>query len=130
LKQAQSSKLMMWFLAYSAAIPDAKSSFDNLYGPNCGLKGNLACFQNDEFDRLFKQMEVLPHGPERTKIFHQMTRIFATYSPWKVNMHRIMVDMWYPYVTGFRRPLIQTENWWRFVDVDMEAKKKYLETRG
>jgi ABC-type transport system substrate-binding protein len=130
LKQAQSSKLMMWYLAYSASTPDAKSTFDNLYGPNCGLKGNLSCFQVDEFDRLFKQMEVLPHGPERTKIFQQMTRIFATYTPWKLNMHRIMVDMWYPYVIGFRRPLIQTENWWRFADIDLDAKKKYLEARG
>ena len=48
----------------------------------------------------------------------------------KVNMHRIMVDMWYPYVIGFRRPLIQTENWWRFADIDLDARKKYLESRG
>ncbi|MBL8520779.1 MAG: bicyclomycin resistance protein [Betaproteobacteria bacterium] len=130
LKQAQNSKLMMWFLGYSASQPDAKSSFDNLYGPNCGLKGNLACFQVDEFDRLYKKAEVLPHGPERTKIFQEMTRIFATYTPWKVNMHRIMVDMWYPYVIGFRRPLIQTENWWRFVDIDLGAKKAYLARNG
>jgi ABC-type transport system substrate-binding protein len=126
LKQAQASKLMMWFLAYSGNMPDAKSAFDNLYGPNCGLRGNLACFQVAEFDALYKQAEKLPHGPERTQIFQRMTKIFATYLPWKVNMHRIMVDMWYPYVIGFRRPLIQTENWWRFVDIDLEKRAAYL----
>ena len=39
---------------------------------------------------------------------------------------RIMTDMWYPYVIGFRRPLMQTQSWWRFVDIDLDAQKKYL----
>jgi ABC-type transport system substrate-binding protein len=130
LKESNAGKLMMWALAGSAAQPDAKTWLESLYGPNCGFKGNRACFQSKEYDELYETALKLPDSPERTRIYQQMTRIVATYVPWKINMHRIMVDMWYPYVIGFRRPLLQTDNWWRFVDIDLDAKKKYLEQNG
>ena len=64
LKQAQSKLDVV--LAYSASTPDAKSSFDNLYGPNCGLKGIL-CRAFRWMNSTGFQMEVLPHGPNARK---------------------------------------------------------------
>ena len=32
-------------------------------------------------------------------------------------MHRISTDLWYPWVTGYRRPLFWNE-FWHLVDVD------------
>jgi len=55
-----------------------------------------------------------------------MARIMVAYAPWKVNMHRILTDMWYPYVIGFRRPLVQTQSWWRYADIDLELQKQFL----
>ena len=68
----------------------------------------------------------MPDSPERTKMYQEMARLFAAYAPYKLNMHRIMTDMWYPYVHGFRRPLMQTQSWWKYADIDLEAQKKYL----
>ena len=34
--------------------------------------------------------------------------------------------MWFPYVIGFRRPMVQTQNWWRFVDIDLALQKDWL----
>ncbi|MBL8520780.1 MAG: bicyclomycin resistance protein [Betaproteobacteria bacterium] len=130
LKESNAGKLMMWALGGSAAQPDAKTWLESLYGPNCGFKGNRACFQNAEYDRLYEKSLEMPDSPERTRIYQQMTRIFASYVPWKINTHRITVDMWYPYVIGFRRPLVQTDNWWRFVDIDLALRQKYVEARG
>jgi ABC-type transport system substrate-binding protein len=125
LKEAYAGKLMMWQLGSSSAAPDALSSLTNLYGPNAGLKGNLSNFRLAEFDRLYERAELLPHGPERTKVFQEAAKLMVAYAPWKLNTHRVYTDMWYPYVIGFRRPLIQTQNWWRYVDIDLEKQKAY-----
>ena len=50
-----------------------------------------------------------------------MARLVAAYAPWRINTHRIYTDIWYPYVIGFRRPLIQVQNWWKYVDIDKQA---------
>ncbi len=125
LKESNAGKLMMWFLAGSASAPDADTWLQSLYGPNCGFKGNRACFQLKEYDALFEKAERMPDSPERTKLYQEMARLMVVYAPWKINMHRILTDMWYPYVIGFRRPLVQTENWWRYVDIDLEVKKQF-----
>ena len=34
------------------------------------------------------------------------------------HVHRIYTDMWHPWVVGYRRPLVQSSNWWKYVDID------------
>ena len=126
LKESNAGKLMMWFLGGSASAPDADTWLQSLYGPNCGYKGNRACFQLKEYDAAFEKAERMPDSPERTKLYQEMARLMVVYAPWKINMHRILTDMWYPYVIGFRRPLVQTQTWWKYADIDLDAQKQYL----
>ncbi len=125
LKESNAGKLMMWQLGGSATTPSADTWLQTLYGPNEGFKGNRARFKSKEYDALFEKSELLPHSPERTALYQQMARIMVSYAPWKINTHRIITDLWYPYVQGFRRPLVQSQSWWRFVDVDVPLLKQY-----
>ena len=125
LKESNAGKLMMWQLGNSASSPDAGSSLQSLHGPACGFKGNRACFKSDDYDAAYQAAEKLPHGPERTALYQKMAKLIVAYAPWRINTHRIITDMWYPYVVGFRRPLVQTQSWWKFVDVDLDIQKKY-----
>ena len=120
LKEAYAGKLMMWQLGSSSAAPDALITLKDLYGPYSGLKGNITNFKLAEFDRLFEQAELLPDSPERTQVFQEMAKLIAAYAPWRINTHRVYTDIWYPYVIGFRRPLIQVQNWWKYVDIDKQ----------
>ena len=126
LKESNAGKLMMWQLGGSAASPDAGGTLQTLYGPNCGFKGNRACFKLKEYDEAYEAAEKLPHSPARTRLYQKMAKLMVSYAPWKLNTHRIITDMWYPYVVGFRRPMVQTQNWWRFVDIDLAAQKDWL----
>ena len=126
LKESNAGKLMMWALANSASTPDAGSSLSTFYGPNAGFKGNRARFKNKDYDEAYEAAERLPHGTERTALYQKMAKIVVSYAPLKLNTHRIFTDMWYPYVIGFRRPLVQTQSWWKYVDIDIDAQKKYL----
>ena len=124
LKEAYAGKLMMWQLGSSSSAPDAMFVLNDLYGPLAGVKGNLSNFKLAEFDRLYERAEVLPHGTERTKLFQDMARLVAAYAPWRINTHRVNTDIWYPQVVGFRRPQILTQNWWKYVDIDMRVAAK------
>ncbi len=125
LKQAYAGKLMMWQLGQSASSPDALSSLNSFYGPNAGLKGNIANFRQADFDRLYEKAEVLADSPERTRIYQEMVKLIVAYAPWKLASHRVNTDLWYPYVVGYRRPQILTQNWWKYADIDLAVQQAY-----
>lgn len=125
LKESNAGKLMMWFLGGSAATPDAETWLSSLYGPNCGYKGNRACFKLKEYDEAYEKAERLPDNPERTKLYQEMARLMVAYAPWKINTHQIRTDLWYPYVIGYRRPMIEGNTFWRFLDIDLDRQKAY-----
>jgi ABC-type transport system substrate-binding protein len=123
LKESNNGKLMMWTLGGSAASPDADTWLQSLYGPNAGFKGNRARFKLDEYDRLYERARLMPDTPERTKIYQEMTKLVVAYAPWKVHVHRIVTDMWHPWVLGFRRPLVQSNTFWKYLDIDLDKSR-------
>jgi ABC-type transport system substrate-binding protein len=125
LKESNAGKLMMWFLAGSASIPDADTWLQTYYGPNAGFKGNRSRFKLKAFDEAYEKSEVLPDGPERTKLYQEMARLMVAYAPAKINTHRINTDIWYRHLIGFMRPPIASNNWWKYVDIDLARFKEF-----
>jgi ABC-type transport system substrate-binding protein len=119
LKESNNGKLMFWQLGGTASSPDADTWLTSLYGPNAGFKGNRARFRLAAYDRLYEQARVMRDSPERTKIYQEMAKLVVAYAPWKINTHRILTDLWYPWVVGFRRPPVQSQNFWKYVDIDL-----------
>jgi len=124
LKASYAGKLQMWQLGGAASEPDAQTWLVSLYGPNAGMKGNQAQFKLPEYDRLFERVRVMPDGPERTKLYQEMTKLVVAYAPWKLNVHRILTDLWYPHVVGYRRPPLMARNFWKYIDIDATQAPK------
>jgi ABC-type transport system substrate-binding protein len=118
LKEAYAGKLQMWSLGGTASVPDADTALQTLYGPNAGHKGNMARFQLAEYDRIYEKAHAMPDSPERTRLYQDLARLVVAYAPWKINTHRIRTDLWYPWVTAYRRQQIASTNWWKYIDVD------------
>jgi ABC-type transport system substrate-binding protein len=118
LKESDAGKLMFWQLGASAAAPDADTWLQTLYSPNEGFKGNRSRFKNADYDRLYEKARTLPDSPERTKLYQQMAKIAVAYAPIKINTHRILTDLWYPHVIGFRRPPMLGNHFWKYLDID------------
>ncbi|WP_395701078.1 ABC transporter substrate-binding protein [Aquabacterium sp.] len=116
LKSARAGKLMMWQLGGSADKPDGQGSLARYYGPEAGAQ-NLARFKLEAFDKLYDQLQALPDGPERDKLFLEAKRLTTAYMPWKAHVHRVEIDLVQPWVVGYRRPLFWTE-WFQYVDID------------
>ncbi|MBL8320196.1 MAG: bicyclomycin resistance protein [Burkholderiaceae bacterium] len=122
LKAARAGKLQMWMLGSSAASPDGQGALARLFGPQSANQ-NLARFRNDEFDRVYERMRVIPDGPEREQLFLRAKQLAAAYMPYKHTAHRMEADMLHPWVGGYRRPLFWLE-WWHMVDIDHGKRSK------
>jgi ABC-type transport system substrate-binding protein len=119
LKASNAGKLMIWQLGGSAAAPDADTWLVSYYGPNAGYKGNRSFFKLDAYDRLYEKARVMPDSPERTRLYQEMTRLIVAYAPAKLQTHRLLTDMWYPWVIGYRRPAMLGNHFWKYVDIDL-----------
>jgi ABC-type transport system substrate-binding protein len=122
LKESNSGKLMFWQLGGTASSPDADTWLTSLYGPNAGYKGNRARFRLAEYDRLYEKARVMPDSPERTKVYQEMAKLVVAYAPWKINTHRILTDLWHPWLVGFRRPPVGSTNFWKYLDIDLAKR--------
>ena len=58
-----------WFADY----PDGENFMQLLYGPNSN-ESNPGCYRSEAYDRLYRQAEALPDGPERNRLFVAMSR--------------------------------------------------------
>ena len=124
LKAARSGTFMLWRVGSMAATPDGQGALERAYGPSIG-KGNLARFRLPEFDKIYEALKLLPTGPERQALFDRSARLMAAYAPYRVSVHRILTDLGYPWVVGYRRPPFWLD-WWQFVDIDAEAQRRAL----
>jgi ABC-type transport system substrate-binding protein len=118
LKESDAGKLMMWRLGGAAASPDADTWLTTFYGPNAGFKGNRSRFRLEAYDRLYEKAREMNDSPGRTRLYQEMTRLVLAYMPYKLNTHRILTDLWHPWVLGFRRPLVDGNSFWKYVDID------------
>jgi peptide/nickel transport system substrate-binding protein len=117
LKESNLGKLQFWRLGGTAAAPDADTWLQTLYSPNAGEKGNRSRFRNAEYDRIYEKARVLPDGPERTALYEQLAKICVAYAPYKIHVHRIATDIWYPWVVGYRRNPMVGNHFWKYLDV-------------
>jgi ABC-type transport system substrate-binding protein len=116
LKAARAGKLMVWDVNSQASSPDGQQSLERLYGPSAGGL-NISRFRSKAFDDVYDRMLVLPDGPERDALFREAKRIAIAWMPYKIHGHRIVTDMSYPRLIGFRRPLFW-QDWWEYVDIE------------
>jgi len=123
LKAARAGKLMMWSLASTASTPDGGDAMSRGYGPGKG-EGNLARFENAEFDRLYQKQSMMPDGPERLAVMQQAVKIMVAYMPYKYTTHRTLTDMMQPSLLGYRRHPIASGSFWRHVDIDLSKVPK------
>jgi len=105
------------------AAPDAETWLQTFYSPNAGYKGNRSRFKLAEYDRLYEQARVMPDSPARTRLYQEMAKIIVAYAPIKLHTHRILTDMWYPWVVGFRRPPMLGNHFWKYLDIDPSRRR-------
>ncbi|MFN7571970.1 MAG: ABC transporter substrate-binding protein [Betaproteobacteria bacterium] len=116
LKAVRAGKFMLWSLGSTAASPDGQQSLERAYGKSIGAQ-NYARFKRGDFDAIYERMKALPDDPSRQALFDEANRIFVAYAPYRVHVHRIITDLAWPWLIGYRRPTVWNR-FWEYLDVD------------
>ncbi len=120
LRSVRAGKFMLWRVGSSAASPDGQPALDRSATIHKGGQ-NLARFSNPQLDEMYSRLSVIPDGPEREHLFRESKRLIAAYAPYHNGVHRILTDLAWPWLTGFRRPPYWLA-WWQYVDIDAEQQ--------
>jgi len=115
IKLENQCRLMMRSAAWIADYPDGDNFMQLLYGPNTGQSNN-ACYRSEEYDRRYERSRLLPHGPERDRLYHEMARLMEVHTVWVLADSRYRNVLLQPHVKGFRKhPVLHQE--WLYLDL-------------
>src|SRR3989442_284446 len=115
LKLEKQCRLMTRMAAWIADYPDGDNFMQLLYGPNTH-ESNNACYRSKEFDRRYEKSRRLADGPERDRLYHEMTRRMEVDTVWLLADSRIRNALQQPHVVGFtKHPVLHAE--WLYLDL-------------
>ena len=122
IKLENECRLMMRGSAWIADYPDGDNFMQLLYGPN-SRQSNNACYSSPEFDRRYEKSRKLPDGPERDRLYHEMTRLMEVQTVWILGDSRYRNVLLQPHVAGYRKhPVLHAE--WLYIDLDTGPRAK------
>ena len=121
LKAVRAGKYQVWYVGQYAAALDSAGSLARFDGRQVGGQ-NLARFKRPGVDAMYDQAQLLPEGPEREAAFRDIQKIAIAYMPYKFTLNRLSVDMGYPQLVGYRRPLFWLD-FWQYVDIDNSLRR-------
>ncbi len=121
LKQGLAGQLQMWGLANTNTNANGSGFLDLLYGPHKGMS-NLGRFDLPEFNALYDRAKKLPDGPERVKLYREMSKLVVAYAPWVLHTYRIENIVVHPWVLGYKYDSYN-QHPWMYLDLDVALRK-------
>ncbi len=120
LKLEKQCRLFSRTAAWIADYPDGDNFMQLFYGPN-SYQSNNACATIPEYDALYRKSVKTPPGPERDRMYQEMTRILEGYAPHRMTTSRYRNQLIQPRVEGYRKHPILTSTW-QYIDVAPDPK--------
>ena len=121
IKLENQCRLMMRTSAWIADYPDGDNFMQLLYGPNAGQSNN-ACYRSPEYDERYEKSRLLPDGPERNRLYREMTRLMEVHTVWILTDSRYRNALLQPHVVGYtKHPVLNSE--WLYIDLESRSGK-------
>lgn len=121
LGQAQ---VFQW--GWNADYPDPENFLFLLYGPNAKASSageNASNYHNDEFDKLFEQMAIMPDGEQRQQIIQKMLKLIQQDSPWVWGFHPKQFALYHSWNKNVKSNLM-ANNTMKYRDIDVEMRER------
>jgi len=116
IKMGKAGQLQFWRVGWITLYGEGDAFAQLLYGPNIG-QTNYARFALPAYDDLYRQSRRLPDGPERNRVYRQMSELVAAYDPWCLGVYTIENTLVQPWVLGYKKHAY-SEHPWKYLDVD------------
>jgi len=117
-------KLQIFFSGASPSIPDSLDMLMAFCSWNWGYGGNHFYYANPQFDDLYRQVEGMFPGPERTRLCRRMERIMLDDYPAAFLSHRVSIAIihdWYKNA----KPHVFSYNTAKYRKIDLEQRSRY-----
>ncbi|GFO71983.1 oligopeptide transport system substrate-binding protein [Bathymodiolus japonicus methanotrophic gill symbiont] len=118
------AQIFMW--GWNADYPDPENFFFLLYGANGKVEhggGNAVNYQNNEFDRLFKQMSNMENSPERRAMVEKMQEIIRHDAPWVYGFHPKSFSLFHSWYHNLK-PNLMANNKLKYQRIDPRQREQ------
>lgn len=123
-EKTRKGRHQIFFSGWLADYPDAENFLFLLYGPNSKSKHdgeNIANYENPEYDRRYRQLQLLDDGPRKQQLIDEMVRELQQDAPWMFG--------YFPYAAGAYqgwvhngKPSVLVRDMARYYRIDTEAR--------
>ena len=110
---------------WQADYPDPENFLQLLYGPNNPPEPNAGAYQNAEYDRLYKQMQRMPSGTERSQVIAKMTALIKEEVPVIPTVNGTSVGMHQQWLSNVKSHAM-LDSPLKFFEIDVAAKARGL----
>jgi oligopeptide transport system substrate-binding protein len=107
--------------AWGLDYPDAENTLQLFYGPNRTPGSNKGNYSNPEYDRMFREAQVMLPSPERTTLYRKMNQLIIDDCAAATGLARVGISMWHKNIVFYpERSFVGGRALW-YVDVLDEA---------
>ncbi len=92
----------LYRLAWISDYPDAENFLQLFYGPNGSPGPNHSNYRNPEFDRLYERIRVMNDGPERTRLYREMSDLVVEDAPWLCLAYPLSFGLQHGWVKNYK----------------------------
>ncbi len=109
---------------WNADYPDPENFLFLLYGPSAKVPfggENAVNYQNEAFDKMFKQMKTMENGPERQALILEMLELLREEAPWIWGIHPKLYALSHGWV-GPQKPNAMSRNTLKYLSVNPQER--------
>jgi ABC-type transport system substrate-binding protein len=111
LRRSHEGETQLFYAGWVIDYPDAQNFLQLFYGPNKAPGVNSTSYQNAEFDRLYKQISVMPDSAERTALYEKMVDIVLADCPWALLSYPLSYGLFQPWFQNYKPHAFPYANW-------------------
>lgn len=96
-----SGDVQLFRYSWCADYPDGQNFLQLFYSGNAG-GCNRACFKDEVYDRMYREIEFMEDSPERTAKYEAMARYLQKQVPWIFETHTMAFVVSHSWMTNYR----------------------------
>ena len=122
-QKVHNKQFQMYSMGWHADYPDAENFLQLFYSPNIYKQTNNTNYRNEEFDRLYEQVRIMPDTPQRTAIYAKMANIISEDCPVLLLSEPVSFVLYYDWVRNVKHHPIGY-GFAKYRRIDTELRKR------
>lgn len=122
LQRVEAGNFQIAEAAWGADYPDAENFYMLLYSANKSPGPNNSNYANKKYDELYEKIRFMPNGPERNKIFKEMSDILREDVPVFYRVNALAFGMYQKHLTNVKRHMM-IDAPYKYYNIDPSQRK-------